>query len=252
MAEWTLWLLILCRTAAFVGTAPLFSMRGWPMMAKVGFAAMLALAVLPSVRATVPSPWTDPGSFVLDALRESVTGFALGFIATLLFSAVSIAGGVTDLQSGFGMGGWFEPGFNSGGVLSGVLQTLFMLYFLGVGGLDGWVLVILHSYQWVGVGAVGWPHGAADGLGQLLDLATTLAVELCAPLMVALLLTDLTLAFISRSAPQLNVFVAGLPAKLLVMWLLLAMAMPATTYAFGQVFQQIFQATDAWLHAVGG
>jgi flagellar biosynthetic protein FliR len=252
LSHWSLWLLVLCRTAAFVGAAPVLSARTWPMPVKAAFAALLAFSVTPSVHADIRSPWADPGLFMLAALKETVTGFALGFLATLVFSAISIAGGLADLQAGFGMGGWFEPGFTATGVTPGLLQTLFTLYFLGVGGLDGWMLTLLHSYDWVPLGGLGWPSAAADGLARVLGVVTGLGVEMCAPVVVAMLLTDLTLAFISRAAPQVNVFVAGLPMKLLVMWTVFALAMPGVTYVFGRVFQATFESMDAWLHALGG
>jgi flagellar biosynthetic protein FliR len=245
-------LLVLCRAAAFVGSAPVLATRSWPIPAKVGLAALLALSVAPGVHQPVPSPWLDPGAFLLQALAETLVGFALGFLASLVFSALSLAGGIIDLQAGFALGGWFEPGYAVTGVTGGLLQALFTLYFLGLGGLDGWMLVLMHSYQWVPLGHLQWPGSIADGWARLLGVVTGLAVELCAPVLAALLLTDLTLAFVSRAAPQVNVFVAGLPLKLLVMLLVLALAMPSATYVFGRLFQTAFQSTDAWLRAMGG
>lgn len=83
-------------------------------------------------------------------------------------------------------------------------------------------------------------------------MAMAVALEVAAPLFAALLLTDITFALLSRAVPQMNVFVVGLPVKLLVGLAVMAAAMPGLVYLFGRVFSWLFSELDTTLQWLGG
>ncbi len=62
------------------------------------------------------------------------------------------------------------------------------------------------------------------------------AVQVALPAMGALLLTDLALALVGRTVPQLNVLVVGFPVKIGVGLLVLAASMPLMTLFMTNVF----------------
>lgn len=251
--HYNVYLLVLLRMAAFVATSPLISVSSWPNIAKLGLAAYLALITVPSVSTVVPSPFTDPGSYILLALNETIAGMLIGFTATVLFSAVTIAGQVFDVQIGFGSAVLYNPQESqSTGITSNMNSLLFTLFFLGMNGLDGLMLAILNSYRFIPLGKLSFPSTMWEFLVHALDLAMTLAIQFAAPLIVALLLTDVTFALLSRTVPQMNVFVVELPAKLFVGLALYAAAMPGVVYVMGQVFSTLFREVNSLLQVLGG
>ncbi|MCL6515623.1 flagellar biosynthetic protein FliR [Alicyclobacillus sp.] len=252
--HYPLYLLVLLRVVAFIAVSPVMSVRFWPAWAKLGLAAFTALWMTPAISgAPAVNPWTDPGRFIDLALRESVTGILLGFVATAVVAAVSIAGQVFDLQIGFTSGALFDPSSGqTSGVTGGLLSALFTLYFLGLNGLDGLMLACMNSYRFVGLGALHLPDLSWAMFARLLDVVMALAIQLCAPLLAALVLTDVTFALLSRAVPQMNVFVVGLPAKLFVGLGLFAVVMPAMVDGFGRLFAQLFLQVDGMLRGLGG
>ena len=44
----------------------------------------------------------------------------------------------------------------------------------------------------------------------------TIGLEIAAPVLVALVITDAAFGLVARAVPQMNVFVVGMPAKILV------------------------------------
>ena len=52
------------------------------------------------------------------------------------------------------------------------------------------------------------------------------ALEVCAPVLLAVVLTDAAFGVVSRVVPQLNVFAVGFPAKVVVGLLLLGVSLP--------------------------
>jgi flagellar biosynthesis protein FliR len=251
--HYDVFLLIVLRTVAFFALSPVLSMRIWPTWAKLGLAVFVAMLVTPGIHATVPDPFTDPGNYIVAALRETMVGMILGFAATLMISAISVAGQLFDLQIGFSSATLFDPQAGQAtGLTSSFMSMLFTLYFLGLNGLDGLLLAVMNSYHYIGINHFVLPHNAVDVLTHLLGLVMVLGIQLAAPLLAALLLMDITFALVSRAVPQMNVFVVGLPAKLYVGMSLFAMIMPAMVYAFGTIFHDVFMQVNMLLQWLGG
>ena len=59
-----------------------------------------------------------------------------------------------------------------------------------------------------------------------------LALQMSAPLVAAMFLTDVGLGFLARTAPQYNVFVIGIPIKIIVGFLMMAVLMPGLVTLF--------------------
>jgi flagellar biosynthetic protein FliR len=63
---------------------------------------------------------------------------------------------------------------------------------------------------------------------------------LAAPVMLALLLVDITLAIYARSLPQLNVLVLSFAIKVVVGMMLLAVSLKWTQWTFDQLYKNTF------------
>lgn len=246
-------LLIILRTVAFIALSPVLSIRIWPASAKLGLGVFVALLVTPGIHASIPNPFTDPGNYIVAAVGETMIGMFLGFVATMMVAALDIAGQLFDMQIGFSSAQLFDPSVGQVSTLSGTfLSILFTLYFLGLNGLDGLLLGVMNSYQYIPLGHFWLPHDAWTVLTHLLGLVMVLGIQICAPLLAALLLTDVTFALLSRAVPQMNVFVVGLPAKLYVGLALFAIIIPGIVYVFGILFHNLFGEVDTLLHWLGG
>lgn len=253
LEHFNLFLLVSLRTIAFIAASPLMSMNVWPRLAKISLAFGLAYIAAPSIDTSVPDILTNPGQFVVDGVMEAIIGLMLGFIATLVFSAISIAGQAVDIQIGFSMAQLVAPGSTTQmGIMGNVYNLLFTLYFLGMGGLDGLMLAVLQSFTIVHIGAFQLPSDWPGFLLKLMGLVMSMGVELAAPLLAALFLSDVTFAFLSRAVPQMNVFVVGLPVKLFAGLAMFAIVMPGTVYLFNQIFSFVFRELQVVLQAIGG
>lgn len=248
-----LFLVVLLRMVAFVATSPLMSIRAWPAWGKLGLAATMAILVEPTLSMTVPNAYTDPGPYVVLLLQETAVGVFIGFFANMIFTVFLWAGQMFDIQIGFSIASEFDPQTGQSSSITGnFLSLLFTLYFLGMNGLDGLSLAIMHSYKYIPIGSLHFPSNTWQFLTQALGLVMTFAVQFAAPLLVAMLLSDITFAMLSRAVPQMNVFVVGLPAKLFVGLTMFAIVMPGLVYLFGQLFNLMFSQLDVMLKWFGG
>ncbi|WAH35391.1 flagellar biosynthetic protein FliR [Alicyclobacillus dauci] len=253
LEHFNLFVLVSLRIVAFVAASPLISMNIWPTWAKIGFAFGLAYVVAPNISSPVPDVTTDPGQFIVTGVLEAVVGLILGFITTLIFSAISFAGQAVDIQIGFSMAQMVAPGSTiPTGILGTFYNMLFSLYFLGMGGLDGMMMAILQSYSFIHIGQMHLPTDFPAMLLHLTGLVMSMGVELATPLLASLFLSDVTFAFMSRAVPQMNVFVVGLPVKLFAGLAMFALVMPGVIYVFNRIFLFLFSQLQVVLQAMGG
>jgi flagellar biosynthetic protein FliR len=92
-------------------------------------------------------------------------------------------------------------------------------------------------------------------LGALLDGAIgaftgifTAAVQICAPVLLALVLTDVAFGLVTKVVPQLNVFSMGLPTKVLVGIVIFGASLP---FVAGFITDQLEVSVEAALGSLG-
>ncbi|MNJ72228.1 flagellar biosynthesis protein FliR [compost metagenome] len=78
-----------------------------------------------------------------------------------------------------------------------------------------------------------------------------LAFQMAAPLVVALFVTDVALGFLARTAPQFNVFVIGIPLKIIVGLVVLLLLISSFVYAFQHLFEYMFKSLQNLLGVIG-
>jgi flagellar biosynthetic protein FliR len=226
MADISMFMLVLPRLGGVVATAPVFSSARFPALAKAGLAGVLAVLLLP----VVPRPAAFPdGPLGLLALlaSELLVGVTIGFAMTLVFTAIQVAGQIMDMELGFGIVNVIDPQYGTQMPLVGsFLQFLALLVFLF---LDGHHLVLgglLRSFQLVPVGGAVVRAGLSEFLVRLFSAMFATAVKISLPVLAAGFLANLALGLVARTVPQMNVFVIGLPVKVVVGLFILAAALP--------------------------
>jgi type III secretion protein SpaR/YscT/HrcT len=205
------------RTLPIAWLVPAFGGPGVPAPIRVGLGLGLAVLCLPRLAGQVPD--AGPVLWLALLVREAAVGLTLGFVASLLFRAAEGAGRLTDVFRGANLAEVISP--VSGGRTSplGELTALLaIVIFLELGGLGHLALALGRSYDAVPVAAVATP----TQLGRVVALAVAAsaqmleaAVGLAAPALVALLLADLVLGLVGRAAPQIPLYLVGMPAKAL-------------------------------------
>jgi flagellar biosynthesis protein FliR len=216
--------LALVRTAAWLTVAPPFNTRMIPAPAKVGLALALAVPVAPQVARSAPAPEVAP--LVMATLLQIAVGLSLGFIVQIVFAAVQAAGELVDLFAGFTIAATYDPFTNANQAVFGrFYQLLATALLFGTGGHLLLVRGLLDSFSAVPAGV----PDLSETSGELLDalgLFFVSALEIAAPLLGALFLTEVALGLLSKAAPQMNVFTLGFPIKILLTLLLAGLALP--------------------------
>jgi flagellar biosynthetic protein FliR len=232
---------IFARFSALLFSAPLLSSRSVPPPVRVGLGGALALVLTPL---TPMGPAPDGAVLAVGVVKEVVVGLALGWIATLFFSAVQMAGEWLDLQGGFQAGQLLNPVTETQSAPMGnVTHLLAGIVFLGVGGHGLLLRAAAHSLTISPPGALQLHIGGADDWTTLVTQVVWMAVQLAAPVAAALFLAEVAIGLMNRAMPQVNVMMLTLPAKSLLALAVLALSIPllarGLVYVFGQMGGQL-------------
>ena len=146
-------------------------------------------------------------------MKETMIGMIIGFCVAIPFWAMEACGFFIDNQRGASMASTMNPMSGSetspmGLLFAQTFNTLFIISGLFLLLLDH----IFNSYALWPVFSF-WP--SVDGSATLFilkqfDLLITIAMWLAAPVAISMFITEFGVALISRSAPQLNVFVLAM------------------------------------------
>ena len=80
----------------------------------------------------------------------------------------------------------------------------------------------------------------------------SVGLRLAAPVMAAVFLTDLAFGFIARVVPQMNVFLVGIPAKLLVGLAVLSVSAPLLLYTVSQLVTDLKDYVGLFVRLMAG
>ncbi len=221
--------LVLARLSPLFLLAPLFSSKQVPARVRGIVAVALALGLSPLALRGAAVP-LDPIAIAELILKELLVGMAFAFAVGALFAAISVAGALLDTLIGFAYGAVLDPlTGNQGTVLQQLYGLVGLMVFIAIGGDGLLVRGIAETYALV-------PLLEMPALGALLDGAQEAfigvfasALQVAAPVILALILTDAAFGLVSRVVPQLNVFQVGAPAKVLVGLLLIGASLPFVT-----------------------
>lgn len=201
------------RFAAFLVIAPPFAHRGIPGRVKAMLSVGLALAVLPRLQ---QHEIATTGQFLGELVMQVVIGGGLGFLVSLVFSAVQAAGGLIDLFGGFQLAQAFDPMSQTSGAQFGKLyQWTALALLFASGGYGVLIAGMARSFDAL-------PLGSSLDLAQMASAVTTglgdmflAALQIAGPLLAVLFLTDVGLGLLTRVSPALNAFALGFPLKIL-------------------------------------
>jgi flagellar biosynthetic protein FliR len=214
------------RMLALISTAPIFSEASVPRTVKVSMAALLTIAIAPTLGPLPSAPLVSAGG-VWIIIQQILIGAAMGFSMRMVFAIVQAAGEYAGLQMGLSFASFFDP--TSGGntmVLARLLNVMAMLIFLAIDGHLVLIATLAESFHILPIAdkplaAGGWYLLAVAG-GQVITGGLMLAL----PLIATLLTLNLAMGILNRVSPQFSIFAVGFPITLLAGLGMLQMLMP--------------------------
>lgn len=244
-------LLVFARIATILAVFPIFSSTTIPPQVKVGLSLIIAVLVFsssPGLHAV--SIHTGNSSSVallfLLIIKEVIVGLTIGFCGAFLFAAVNFAAHLVDMEMGFGMVDLVDPMNDVSATVMGQLWVIvFTVILLLINGHYFFLLAVEKSFSVIPLTQAHLQFGPiTQQFSKMVGDVFALAIKMSAPVYVTLILTEITLGIVARTAPQINIYFVGLPGKILVGILTTIVAFPMLAGLFRKIFEGLMN--DIW------
>jgi len=220
-------LLIFIRMTGLFVVTPIFGRRNIPTYFKIGFAFLLALIMVNTIQIPRLEYFNSIYMYALLALKEFLAGVAIGYVSYLVFTAIYLSGQVLDMQIGFGIVNVIDPLSNiQVPITSNFYFILCILVFFGVNGHHMIIRALFDSYRLVPIGSAVFDGTMMNDVVGLFGEMFKVGFKIAAPVVAALLVCDVALGVISKAMPQLNVFIVGMPLKIILGILVVLITIP--------------------------
>lgn len=242
MSTVDIYILILSRILGMVFIAPMFSRSNIPATVKVGLSMILSYVILPFV-ASKTNLDVGNAEFLFIVIKEAFTGFCIGLCMSLIFNIFLAAGSNADVNIGLSMAQVFDPSTGSNITLSGQLFNVFgyLIFFI----LDmHHVLIkaIVNSFETLPLNSIHiYTEQFVPFIIKLNMYILINSLLLVIPIIITLFLGNLLLAFMSKVMPQMNVFVVGMPFKIIIGFIIFWITLPPIKNLVIDIFEKMME-----------
>lgn len=240
------YLLVSMRLAGLLLLSPPLASLAVPGLVRGAFVLVLGAVLWQGQSVQMADPGL-PGLLFL-SLREFANGALMALGVHMAFAAFGLGARLLDVQMGFGMGQVFDPMTRT---LMPVLTAAFVLLapvlFLLSDSHHLLLRAVALSLEHFPIGSALPADTMAQALFRQMQALFTLGLAMVAPVVFCLVLVEFALGVVARNLPQMNVFVLGIPVKLLTGLMALSAWMAAASSPFTRVFDVLFRGWEAAL-----
>ncbi|MCX7885533.1 MAG: flagellar biosynthesis protein FlhB [Caloramator sp.] len=228
------------RIMAMLILSPIFSLKQIPSAVKVGLSLIISMLISPSlakIQSSLPYTLTE---LIVAVGFEILIGASIGYVATLIFNSIRVAAQFMDFTIGFSMAQYYDPSTAGNSTpLERFFNWLAIMIFLTFNFHHVILSAIIKSFQVIPVNIISINFNYFFAILSVFSKSFLIAIQLAAPIVIVIFITDFTLGLISRSVPQLNIFMLSLPIKILVGLLAIAAILPGLSHIFVKVFERM-------------
>jgi len=235
--QFNLYLLVVIRISGIIAGTPIFGARNVPAVMKVGLVLLTSLFMQPV--ATVQADISAMGlaELALFIANELLIGLAMGFILSLAFMFVQVAGQLMDVPMGFSMVNVLDPLLGQQVPILGQFQyAISVIVFLSINGHHLILKALADSFALIPLGGWSYWPGLTEIISKAFTLAFTLGLQIALPVVAVLLIVDISLGLIARTVPQMNVFILGFPLKIIIGLVFVMLLLPMYVIFMENVF----------------
>jgi flagellar biosynthetic protein FliR len=218
-------LLLALRIGPALAFAPPFTLSRTPIVFRVLLSLGLAGCIVGGLPQAANGLDTSLGGLVLAALRELLLGGLIVLAFQTVFGALYLAGRTIDVQAGYGMAMLIDPTTRTQTPLIGtIFAYLAGAIFFALDGHADLMRLVAASLRAIPLGQWTGPAGIGEVV-RFISIAFLTAMGVGGGTVLALLVTDMAIAMMSRTVPQMNVLLLGFQVKVLVLLLALPVSL---------------------------
>lgn len=242
--------LIFLRITAFFAVVKIFYPSGTPAILKAALGIIISYGVITGMDYSSVTQITNNYTLISFMVNEIIYGLILGFVTNLIFEVAKVAGSYMDMQMGFSMMSIMDPTSKTNvTMMANITYYVAMVMFFIVDGHHLLIRCLVSSFDIVPIGS---GINFNTTFPVFLDTFSNyfmIGVKIAIPLVLIIIIVDLCMALVSRTVPQINVMILGMPVKMIVGLISFTVLLPITvkTISYGieqlpNVFSNLFEA----------
>lgn len=239
--QFELFVLMFMRISGLFFIVPIFGARNVPTIFRIGLGLLITFLLFQFYN--LP-PNLEIDSFLeigFVALSELVIGLLLGYISLLAFSSLIMAGQIIDTHLGFGIVSLFDP--QSGmevSTLGRFYNILSMIIFFSINGHHTLILLLIRTFDIIPLGDFRIDFNVFYSLVGVFIYFFLFAFIFSIPIIAAVIMIEVIFGIIVRTLPQMNIFVLGIPIKIVLGLLAIYLLMPIYSGVKVNMFDEMF------------
>jgi len=238
-----IYMLIFVRVIGFMIVVPVLAGNTIPITVRLGFALILSSIIYTSGNISEVFYDNSVIGYFLLITKEFFIGFIIGFTVYFFFNVTYLAGHLTDQQMGFSMANVFDPISQIQVPISGNLYYFAIcVLFIIANGHHMVIKALFYSYKALPIGSavIIGNQGLFNIILNMIKSFFIIGITIAIPIMGVVLVLDIILGILVKTVPQMNVFVVGMPAKVIIGLLGIWLIMPV----FGNAYNYIYDAVS--------
>jgi len=253
-ADGPVFLLVFFRVSGVLMLAPVFGSTIAPAPVKIFLSLVLAVLFFPLLQPKDLPVSMEPSVLALGAVWELAVGLLIGFAAAMLFAGVQLGGHLIDQELGISQANLLDPMLNEQVSIVGQFKVLLAtLIYLLINGHHLLISALSDSFRAVPLLGLRFSRGAALELSDtLMRDVFRMGVEIAGPALVTLFLVTIAMAFMARTAPEMNIFALSFTLRIAVGFLVIAVGVGLFVAGFENRQLQQSAAVRALIGMLGG
>ena len=237
MKEVAAFMLLIVRIGALFAAAPVLSATAVSLPIRIALTMALALAIASSVKIPEVDLLSPVGALTL--VREVLLGAAIGLVFQLAFAAINVAGEQMAGAMGLGFAAMMDPQTGAQSpVISQFLSILLTMVFLVTEGHHIMLRLLAASYEALPIGT-DFNTDMFVGIVKAGTLIFTAALLIAAPVIFLIFLTNIIVGFMTRVAPQMNIFSIGFTITIFMGLAVLLVSLPTIGNSMSNLLQTV-------------
>lgn len=226
------------RTSAFILAIPMFTAGVVPVVVRAGLSFAIAISIYSGSKIAVNLPFTLAG-IIGGIITETILSLLIFITIRIFFLGPQLSGEVLGFQIGYSLMTIARPFEET--QMSVIGDTFFILSMLIFFVLDlhlGFFWGLKKSFELVPPFSPLILDQTKDLLTSRLSDAFSAAIQISLPLILTIFILEISIAIISRTIPQFNIFVVGFPLKMIFGIFLLTMIFDRIPFAIGEFIKK--------------
>lgn len=217
-----IWLMIFCRILFALVFLPIITESKLPPILQGGISAILATIVFFTID-IIPITYTPTIiGFTIILIKEIIIGLIIGFSVLIFFQVYYFVGNLLSTQGGIGMSTILDPVNGTQMPILGKFYYLgFCTIFIVSGGFHWFITSLVETFIYIPIGEGLLRPDIVYVVVEAVAVFWEMSFKLASPVIAVIFIIDCGLGILARTVPQMNMFVIGLPLKMIILFIML-------------------------------